>query len=81
MRPTRQKTPRRRRAKRPNKLMKLREGLGLTLLDVFKATGAVRAAISRWENGQGEPQLKFREKYAQVLGITKAELGAIIYGD
>ena len=71
--------PRRERPARPNRLHVLRTQLGLTLHDVFKLTGATQAAISRWENGQGEPQEKFRAKYAAALGITGRELGAVFY--
>lgn len=79
MRPPSKRTPRRLRRAAPNRLRELRDAKGLTLFDVFELTGATRAAVSRWENGQGEPQMKFRAKYAAALGITPQELGAIVY--
>jgi transcriptional regulator with XRE-family HTH domain len=70
----------RRKNKKPTKLQELRIARSLSLEDVAHDTGAFRSAISRWENGMAEPTRPFRDQYAACLGITKAELGAIVYG-
>lgn len=74
--------PRKRRAhkKSPSKLQTLRLEKRLSLDDVAIDTGAFRSAISRWENGLTEPTAQFRAAYAKCLGLTLAELGALIYG-
>jgi transcriptional regulator with XRE-family HTH domain len=70
---------RRARAPKANKLYQLRTEKGLTLEDVFRATGATQGAVHRWEHGQGEPNIRYRVKYANCLRITVSELGGIVY--
>lgn len=74
------KRVKRRRKANPNRLQTLRLAKRLTIDDVAQITGAFRSAVNRWENDQAEPRADFRDKLAECLGITKAELGAIVYG-
>lgn len=59
-------------------LQRLRMSRG-PLKAAAKATRATKSTIHRWDMMEREPVAKFRKAYADFLGITVGQLGAIIY--
>ena len=53
-------------------LKTLREGLGMTQVDVAKAVGVSLAGYRLWEQGVGKPTPENLEKLLTVLKIKKA---------
>lgn len=55
-------------------LRKLRESVGLRQIDVAKKVGVDQGAVSKWENGENKPCMKYRKKLAKLYGVTVDEL-------
>lgn len=62
------------------KLVELRGQRHQSQAGAAAAVGVSQATLSRWENGEAEPNSEYRAAYAKALGITVEELGRIIYG-
>lgn len=63
----------------PGQLTILRKRVGLSLQDMAIETGAERSTVFRWENGDREPEPRYRSAYATALGITLGQLGQHVY--
>lgn len=55
-------------------LRQVREGKGVTLRQLAKASGVGIATLCRLEAGSWDPRLSTLEKLANVLGVTVAQL-------
>ena len=53
-----------------------RRQLGLTQQDIADVCGVSRQAVSHWELGTWEPELRQLRAYAGVLGVSLDELAA-----
>ena len=46
-----------------------RQKKGLTMVELAEKIGSTHSAISAWESGKSEPNVKFRYKLKEILGI------------
>jgi len=56
------------------RLRKIREGKGVSLRALKKASGVAVSLLALYEAGQGDPQLSTLRKLAKALNVTVAEL-------
>ena len=56
------------------RLREIREGKGVSLRALKKASGVAVSSLARFEAGQGDPQLSTLRKLAKALNVTVAEL-------
>lgn len=56
------------------RLREIREGKGVTLRALKKASGVAVSSLARFEAGKGDPQLSTLRKLAKALNVTVAEL-------
>ena len=56
------------------KLKEIRRQRGMTAEDVAKEMGVTQAAVSNWENGSRDPNVKTLIRLVQVLGCSADEL-------
>lgn len=56
------------------RLREIREGKGVSLRALKKASGVAVSSLARLEAGQGDPQLSTLRKLAKALNVTVAEL-------
>lgn len=55
-------------------LRKYRENKGLTQEQVAKELGVTASAVTQWESGARNPNIKILKKLALILGCTTDEL-------
>lgn len=55
-------------------IKKLRERKDLTQGKLGEMVGASQSHVGRWERGEVEPRPKMKERLAEVLGVTVADL-------
>ena len=56
------------------RLREIREGKGVSLRALKKASGVAVSSLARFEAGQVDPQLSTLRKLAKALNVTVAEL-------
>jgi len=56
------------------RLREIREGKGVSLRALKKASGVAVSSLARFEAGAGDPQLSTLRKLAKALNVTVAEL-------
>ena len=56
------------------RLREIREGKGVSLRALKKASGVAVSSLARFEAGKGDPQLSTLRKLAKALNVTVAEL-------
>ena len=56
------------------RLREIREGKGVSLRALEKASGVAVSSLARFEAGKGDPQLSTLRKLAKALNVTVAEL-------
>ena len=54
---------------------RLREAAGLTQYELAEIMGVTQVAISHWEQGEREPQGRFRYKYFATLAVLASQVG------
>ena len=56
------------------RLREIREGKGVSLRALKKASGVAVSSLAQFEAGKGDPQLSTLRKLAKALSVTVAEL-------
>ena len=56
------------------RLREIREGKGVSLRVLKKASGVAVSSLARFEAGKGDPQLSTLRRLAKALSVTVAEL-------
>lgn len=59
----------------PNRIRELREGRGLSQVDLAKLLGVSRDTVGLWERGKARPWARHRRDLARRLGVEEAQLG------
>lgn len=59
-------------------LKDLRESVGMTQHDVARKLDVTDVAISRWECGRSSPLYKYRERMADLYGVSVDEVNATL---
>jgi transcriptional regulator with XRE-family HTH domain len=62
-------------------LKRLREGAGLTQMQLGNLVGVENSVVSRWERAERDPQLESIAALARALGVSAAALVDGIPGD
>ena len=57
-----------------NYISNRRKALGLTQQDLADRLGVTNKAVSRWETGEGYPDITFIRELSENLGVTTDEL-------
>jgi transcriptional regulator with XRE-family HTH domain len=65
---------RRRSLPAPARRRLLREGAGLTQIDLARVIGVDRATVSRWESGEREPEEAHLDAYLEALDRLAREV-------
>jgi transcriptional regulator with XRE-family HTH domain len=63
---------------RLSRLAGLRIGCGYTLRDVARMCGVSAETVRLWESGATLPDTLHGQRYAEVLGITQAQLNEFL---
>lgn len=56
------------------RLREIREGKGVSLRALKKASGVAVSSLAQFEAGKGDPQLSTLRRLAKALSVTVAEL-------
>lgn len=56
------------------RLREIREGKGVSLRALKKASGVAVSSLAQFEAGKGDPQLSTLRRLAKALNVTVAEL-------